>query len=279
MDKDSNNQSLENQMPASVERKQAFTPSVEEQQSEEPPVDLDDYLLAAVRDIDNAGCYNGADVKRKDYLERYMKMKNPYNYFNAGVLVMNLKAFRETFKEDEILELAAYQEWLFMDQDVLNKVCEGKVLYLDERWNMMINWKTNNDSRERVIKQAPYQMYLSYMQSRKNPKIIHYAGFQKPWDECRCDGAEFFWKYARETALYEELLARLQKRLIPTIPNEPVKEMSVNTDVHSIHINGVDETVYIDGLYVKLINKMNKKFPKNTRRREWVKKIARKVVK
>ena len=38
---------------------------------------------------------------------------------------------------------------------------------------------------------------------------MHYAGAVKPWSDPTCDFADVFWRYARCTPFYEELIAHL----------------------------------------------------------------------
>lgn len=229
--------------------------------------ELNDNYMAVVQDVDSAGCYNGVDPERKEYHAKYMNLKDPYAYFNSGVLVMNLVKFREDFTSDQILKLAASKKWLFPDQDVLNVLCEGKVLYLDMTWNVMMNWKNNESCRIETARRAPYWLYLKYMESRKAPKIAHYAGFQKPWDVPDCDYAEYFWKYAKRTSVYESLLSKTTK--------SHTAVESLSDDPYMLSVNGLDQPIYIDGLYIKLINKLNRWFPKDSHRRYTMKKLAR----
>lgn len=51
------------------------------------------------------------------------------------------------------------------------------------------------------------------MEAKKNPYIIHYAGFCKPWDEPTEEFGEVFWDYARRTPYYETLLYRMSKHI------------------------------------------------------------------
>lgn len=66
--------------------------------------------------------------------------------------------------------------------------------------------------------QAPGDIYDAYIRSRSNPQIIHYAGFQKPWNDPDCDFASIYWRYARETPFYERLLKRMVKANEPKVP-------------------------------------------------------------
>ena len=231
--------------------------------------DIGENYIAAVVDADFAGCYKGVDPDRKEYYEKVLRMANPYHYFNSGVLVMNLTQFRKNITVKDIFDLAESKKWLFPDQDVLNVICEGHVYYLDAAWNVMMNWKDENSSRLATLRLAPHQMYQDYLDSRKHIKIAHFAGFQKPWNVPDCDFAEYFWKYARNTSVYEQLLAGCggKKKLAGSV---------VEADsAYQLQIPGMEETIYIDGMYIRLINKLNKWFPKGSRRRERVKKLAK----
>lgn len=180
--------------------------------------DLQGKLLGAIRDIDFLANLNVKHGKRMGYAKNVLKMKNPYDYFQAGVLVLNTKAMRERYTIKQWLTYASNPAFIYNDQDVLNAHCEGEVLYLPWEWNVV------HDCGGRVgnlFVQAPNDIYDAYMKSRNNPQIIHYAGFQKPWTDPDCDFASIYWRYARETPFYERLLKRVVKA---TAPSKPVVE-------------------------------------------------------
>lgn len=219
-------------------------------------------LLAAVRDADSAGAFNELYPDYKQYQLEKMKLENPFDYLNAGVLLINLAEMRKSFTVQEIMKFAASEKWHFLDQDVLNMLCEGRVTFLDMAWNVMMDWKIGTMSRMDAIVHAPHWLYLDYLHSRNAPKIVHYAGIQKPWKCANCDFAEYFWQYARMTSFYEPLVA---------YSNANCAGSGV---AGSGKVGGIKEPVYSDGLYVKLINRLNRIFPKGTRRRALVKHIA-----
>ncbi len=233
--------------------------------------DVEGYCLAGVRDIDMAGNYHGCDPSRKEYFEKVLTIKDPYAYINAGVLVMNLKEFRKQFTAGRILDVTAQEDWLYMDQDILNYLCDGRIKHIDMAWNVVMNWVTPTGSRMQVMKCAPHQIYLDYMESRKQPKIAHYAGFLKPWDVPDCDLGEYFWKYAAMTGVYEQLLQRLRQPETAA----PAQSNAGTGDPYMIRINGLDEPLYVDGVYIKLINKLNRMFPKGSKKRERFKRFMR----
>jgi lipopolysaccharide biosynthesis glycosyltransferase len=180
--------------------------------------DLAGYILGACRDPDFMGQYNGFSPDFKPYVDDQLGIKNPYDYFQAGVVLINVDAMRDEIPTADLVKLATSRKWRWLDQDVLNFLAQGKVFFLDNEWNVMHD---NQDFRvSKVIARAPLAYYKRYLQARKHPRIIHFAGWEKPWSWPEADMAEFFWKYARESAFYEEILGRL-------------------TDTHIIHQSSV----------------------------------------
>lgn len=170
--------------------------------------DISGKLIAACKDADSAGLYNGCQTGKKEYIDNVLKLNKPYEYFQAGTLLLNLDEFRKTYTLEELLEFSTKEKWQLQDQDVLNKLCEGKVTYLDMSWNVMVD--LYGVRIKNVISQAPHWLTDLYMDSRKNPKVIHYAGPEKPWFSPEMDYGWLFWSYARNTPFYEILLKRMQ---------------------------------------------------------------------
>lgn len=239
---------------------------------------IGDNLVAAVQDVDSAGCYKEFDPSRKEYFDKNLCLKDPYSYFNSGVLIMNLQMFRKLYTTDYILKLAESKDYIFPDQDVLNVLCENKVYYLDESWNTMMNHDDGINSRLKVAKMAPDIIYKKYLKARKYPKIIHYAGYQKPWIYPDCDMADCFWKYARQTSFWEELVGRMAvsmaQNVIHSVPSITPAE-SECSDYNGIKIDGIDDSIYLDGIMIQFIKKINQKFPIGSKRRETIKKISK----
>lgn len=164
-------------------------------------VDIGTNLLAAARDPDMCGAVN-LSAERMNYVCATLGLKNPYDYFQAGVLVLNTARMRELYTTDQWLTLAQAQ-YLYADQDVLNQYCQGCIQHIDMRWNVL-----NDCGKYRVpvvIAAAPSQVQEEYFVARHHPYIVHYAGIEKPWNEPGVDMEEFFWKYAQFTPYYAVL--------------------------------------------------------------------------
>ena len=123
------------------------------------------------------------------YVEKVVGVPR-YNFFNAGMLVINCDRFRIRFVLDKFIEyLHMYNFVVTQDEDYLNLICKDHVYWLDQRWNTEIFGEL-----QYPIEQA---------------KIIHYIMTNKPWHYSDCPYADIFWSYAEETKVYETILAEL----------------------------------------------------------------------
>lgn len=123
-------------------------------------------------------------------LAKYMEEAvgvNKHEYINSGVLLMNLKAMREKEFSKKFLRLLKQYHFdcIAPDQDYLNAMCNGKILYLDEAWDAM-----PTEGKEPL----------------KNPKLIHYNLFQKPWCYDNIVYEEYFWSYAKKNKYYDQIV-------------------------------------------------------------------------
>ena len=178
---------------------------------------IDDYMLAACRDMDMAGVYNSNLIKsentidsdRKEYIDKVIKLDNPYDYLQAGVLLMNLDNIRSNFSTNDFLKLANSRDWVYMDQDILNNALKGKIKYLDLKWNVLYDWEF--ERIKNVISKSPTWLYGEYLKSRKDPFIIHYGGSVKPWQRADTDFAVDFWNIAKKSVFYEVIISRMSE--------------------------------------------------------------------
>ncbi len=171
-------------------------------------MELGDCVLAAARDIDYLGNLNMPDGIRMNYSKEVLGMENPFDYFQAGVLVLNLDEMRKLHTVDEWLQLTTNPDLIYDDQDVLNAECEGRVKFLDPRWNV------TTDIFDRVAKVyswGPACYFDAYRESRKDPAVIHYAGAMKPWNEPTSDFADLYWDLVRDSPFYESFVQTMSR--------------------------------------------------------------------
>lgn len=168
--------------------------------------DINDYFVAGAVDIANAGLINGFDKEARDYCDKKLKLKDPYMQFNAGVLLINVAELRKKYSTKFLLEFAEKGEYRYQDQDVLNILCEGKIKWLSPEWNFAAD--EIGGYRGYVDTFAPKNLYEEYRSAAKCPKIIHYAGNEKPWYNPSFEYAEEFWFTLRKTPFYEIVIDR-----------------------------------------------------------------------
>lgn len=132
-------------------------------------MDFEDNYICAVEDA------NG-----KKYVKKF-GMNGTSKFFNTGVMLVNCAKWRYNKSSDKSIEFAmAHTGTRFgYDQTSLNILFEGKVKFIDLKWNLQfcpINiWATYEDD-------------LQYKNAIENPNIIHYVGDYKPWKK----GFSFF---------------------------------------------------------------------------------------
>ena len=142
-------------------------------------VDMGDCMLAAVTD---------EIVTTNAVFSRYTKTVvgvEAQQYFNAGVLVMNLEKMRRLDLIGAFSRMLNYRQFpVAQDQDYLNVLCFGDVRYIPNVWN-----KTPfPDSPDPA------------------PKLIHFKLNFRPWRYTGVRFEEHFWQYAQHTAYADELL-------------------------------------------------------------------------
>lgn len=137
-------------------------------------IDISDNLVAAVPD----------DVIQKisvfaEYAEKVVGVASYKNYFNAGVLLMNLDELRKfEFQEKFLYSLEKIKFAVAQDQDYLNRLCKGRVKLVEKGWNRM-----------------PMEDEIKI----EDIKLIHYNLAYKPWHFEDILYKDFFWKYAQKT--------------------------------------------------------------------------------
>ena len=172
--------------------------------------DVTGYPLAATRDADTIGQIEGYDATVGPYLKDELGMDDPHDYFQAGVLLMNLAELRRTVSPREFLRLSTLRMWRWLDQDVLNRVVNGRYVRVHMRWNYLMDWQ--HLRRTHIIANAPADVRAEYKEAAADPAIIHFAGpDNRPWLYPDADRAELFWRYAMHSPYLDEIRGQLEE--------------------------------------------------------------------
>lgn len=120
--------------------------------------DVENYLIGAVED------------KYSNLMTCHADLNDGDTYYNSGVLIMNLESFRKNKIEETIFKKLREQNNSYSDQDVLNNICNGKILSLPLKYNLML---TMEDENAFPLRREEFSNSL------KSPVILHYS--IKPW--------------------------------------------------------------------------------------------------
>lgn len=133
---------------------------------------------------------------------RRMNLPLENNYFNAGILVLNLEELRKFNFKESCFEYYKENESIIIlqDQDILNGVLNGKCKFLPLCWNTNARiYLGNNLERKYSIKDE--------IEAGYNPGILHYTDVQKPWKvSSNHILKEEYWKYLSYTPFSNRIL-------------------------------------------------------------------------
>ena len=144
-------------------------------------INMGDNLIAAAPDdvIQNTKVF-------QEYAEKVVGVADYRNYFNAGVLLMNLDELRKFDFLDKFLYLLETVKFsVAQDQDYLNRLCKGRTKIISIAWDRM---------------PMPTDKILD-----DEIKLIHYNLAYKPWHFDNVLYKEHFWKYAEKTEYIDEI--------------------------------------------------------------------------
>lgn len=173
-------------------------------------IDLKDHLLAGVKDLPMIAW--GSMKENEEYRNlKQLKLKDYKKYINAGVLIFNNRLFNKKFPVKFLLEYSVSRKWRWMDQDILNKLCDGNILLLPPEYNVLA---TLRDDAGIIRTSNLPELILEYKRAIRSPKIIHYIGcsFKEITNPVRQYNE--YWKLARKSPYYEMLLHRFSEQLL-----------------------------------------------------------------
>ena len=144
-------------------------------------IDIGDNLVAATPD----GAVQSTEIFQ-EYVEKVVGVADYNNYFNAGILVMNLDELRKFgFQEKFLYLLSTVKFSVAQDQDYLNRLCKGRVKIIEDTWDRM-------PIRGDTVK-------------REDIHLVHYNLVSKPWHFEDILYKEYFWEYAEKTEYIDKI--------------------------------------------------------------------------
>ena len=126
------------------------------------------------------------------------------NYFNSGVMLLNLKKMREDNIKDKLIEAKKNQQvnLRIIDQEAFNMVFNGKVFFLPLDYNFQFVYLNGVSIQD--INKTYNGNYLSYYDALGQCKIVHYSSYVKPWENPLLECSEDWYLVYRETSIYDK---------------------------------------------------------------------------
>jgi lipopolysaccharide biosynthesis glycosyltransferase len=118
----------------------------------------------------------GAVLNPRPMNYQQLGLRREKDYFNAGVLLMDLSLWRKRHIHERALAYAAARPGQLpcADQDALNHVLCGAWKRLDLRWNQQSKFFQHSARHLGVS-------WLALWRARTSPYVVHYSTSTKPW--------------------------------------------------------------------------------------------------
>ncbi len=150
--------------------------------------DISNLYAYDIDDWDLGACHEQAMVQVDEYgtyVEKCLGV-NRNSYFNAGVLLINCRRFREKNVLGAFVRmLGEYNFTVTQDEDYLNVICKDHVRFLPQSWNT--------------------EIFGEIADKKEDCNILHYIMVSKPWHYEDCRWGDVFWKYAAMTEVEGEI--------------------------------------------------------------------------
>ena len=197
---------------------------------------------------DISGYYIGGIADPMQVIKKYSKHNDNIGipdlkqYINSGVLLINLKELNSAPDVRENLEKAGLKEnLLFKDQDAINIALYGGIKLLPIKYNSFPVVISKNEKRF-------FKLYgkKRMLEAKKNPLIVHYIGFLKPWIYTTEYMSQRWWKYAE-----------MQDRNIRREYIKPFKKKTKRLSLFDTQLLRIRGRLRSTGRYYELLKKKN----------------------
>jgi len=125
-------------------------------------------------------------------------------YFNSGVLLMDLVAWRKEKYGPQVMECIEKGNFRHHDQDGLNKVFRKNWQMLPLRWNVIPPVFT---LPVKVLKKSRWRNLA--LEAMERPAVFHWAGRYKPWEfPPQKNFNQKYYDYLDKTALKDQYVVQ-----------------------------------------------------------------------
>ena len=170
-------------------------------------LDCDSLIIGSLKgfwdeNIDKYYCAGILDCVNTTIKQEYGFSKEDI-YINAGVLLINLKKWREDNVELEFIEFMAQNQHRFYqhDQGVINNVFKNKIKIVNPKYNLQIHFQSFDYDLSRKFNCMETEYYSREIveEAQKHPVFLHFCGSEyfRPWYNPEHPYAELFREYAK----------------------------------------------------------------------------------
>lgn len=181
----------------------------------------------------------------RSYTNDTLKLSNPFMYYNTGVVVFDVQEYNRLNSFDLILDIISKNKLLYQEQCALNIFFKDNFYTLSQEWNYEL-------APSLISNKYHFDFYDEYKKKEKTAKILHFLGRYKPWKNVQEYKALEWWRYARKTPFYEEILQRmLQNNISQTKTIDEISQL--RNEFVQIHFPNINKTFALQKKQIQLM--------------------------
>lgn len=148
-------------------------------------IDLDGFYVAGIRDMT-------VRIRTEEFLQyaEYLQIPTMDEYINAGFTLFNIRQIRKDGLDEKFISSIS-TGYKYMDQDIINKYCYGKIKHLPLKYNFLAEYA---GSAVDSFRQYFFSWELESLE--RNICIRHFTGSFKPWLCTRLKVNQLWWQEA-----------------------------------------------------------------------------------
>jgi len=129
-------------------------------------------------------------LSNENYIIKQISRLGITHYFNAGVMLLNLKKMKNENIQEKCLEFMnnSPEKILLLDQCVLNYAFQDKTKFLDKTYNYQYKIGYSKD------------LYNTFKNKNGSAKILHFVGKEKPYFGYKHPFENLYYNYLKETS-------------------------------------------------------------------------------
>lgn len=168
-------------------------------------IELGNKCIAAVNDLVMLAWLKDENHWAYKEIKNKVKIQDTKNYINSGFIIFNVEKYNNFITPERIItfEKQHYLKW--PDQDLINIMFNGEILYLDQESNVLVALRDDISSVEKTNDE---NLIRAYKNSFIEPKIIHFLACSFLALKYPVRFFDKYWNIARRTPFYETLLQK-----------------------------------------------------------------------